>query len=143
MSLKATFEEILDILEPVSKLTEAQRQRFRILQRKLSYQLEGRYKHVKECDELLDALQERDKYKCLAEENAGDLMVTCRQLDAAQTELEKMRTRLEDAERLLCECSKEYIELQENVEKLTARLKEKIPEEDCIPPYYAEQETLH
>ena len=136
MSLKVTFSEILDILEPVSRLTDAEKQRFRILQRKLGYQLQNRDKHVKECDELLDALKERDKYKRIAEENAGELLVTCRLLDNSQAELERTKLRLADSERLLRECSKEYNELQNDLAVLKERLREK------IPPSYAEEQTL-
>lgn len=138
MSLKTTVSEILDILEPASKLTESQKKRLRILQRKFDYQLEGQDKHVKECDELLDALKECDDHKRRVEETAGDLLETCRQLDVSQAEHEKTKVRLADAERLLIECSLEYNELQDTLSKLTELLTEKTYEQDFIPPCFSE-----
>lgn len=128
MSVKLTIAQILMTLEPALKtLPDENKQRFDVLIQKLRYQIKGKREQVDLCEQMLDMMNERDRYKRLAEENAADLLRVCRDCDTAEAELEKTKVRLADSDRLLRECANEYNSVQQDLAEMKTRLTEKIP----------------
>lgn len=105
--IKDTLKAMTALFEKAAaKLPLEDSERFTLLRRLLLIEIHSKRKD--DLKEHLHTMEERDRYKTMAEETAHQLVLTAELLQQQHKETLRLEAKLQDAERLLKECSQEY-----------------------------------